>query len=409
MPKRIVTILIVTTILAFPTLACAQSPEQQTQPQLFPPPPERAATNASPGNATQARALARREASQATPVPSAASTLPHIPTPLRLNRPFAETPEAKALPYPAAGVFIVDMAPYTEEAAAALEQAIAAKAARRAFAEEQRQREEAERQRLAEEQRQREEAERQRLAEEQQKREEAERQRLAEEQQKREEAERQRLAEEQQKREEAERQRLAEEQQKREEAERQRLAEEQQKREEAERQRLAEEQQKREEAERQRLAEEQQKAEAKPAPPAPPQPKPTATSRRPGKPLETAPEVLADPKAAKALEQFRHFAVEWLAKNNRAYVQGTAAKPKVTKQGQGYVATYMESLPNSLETLVKPSEYSHTPFIGVMRYEEKLYRCEGPTAEAARQAPCSEVDSTRITEIFRYAKNKWQF
>lgn len=265
-------------------------------------------------------------------------------------------------------------------------------------------------------------------------------------------AEAKRLAE--QKRKEEEAKRLAEEKRKQEEAKRK--AEEERLRKEAEAKRIAEEQRKAEElkkkTEAQRLEAERRKAEVakakpqeqpKPAEKAPevvkkpvtqqkpevaekpapteqkqvamaPQPKPatkkpSAAYARPGGRLETDPAVLANPKAAKALEQFKHFALEWLAKNNRSYVKGTREHVKVTQEGSTYVAQYMQSEPSSLETLVKPSEYEHTPFIGVMRYEEKLFRSEGPTAEAAKSGTFQEVDSTRITEIFRYAKNKWQY
>ncbi|WP_167512491.1 hypothetical protein [Oceanidesulfovibrio marinus] len=250
----------------------------------------------------------------------------------------------------------------------------------------------------------------------------------------------------------AEAKRLAE--QKRKEEEAKRLAEEKRKEEEAAAQRIAEQQRKAEElkkkAEAQRLealrrkelAEAKPQAQPKPVEKAPevvkkpvtkqpevaqkpapaeqkqvamaPQPKPatkkpSAAYARPGGRLETDPTVLANPKAAKALEQFKHFALEWLAKNNRSYVKGTREHVKVTQEGNLYVAQYMQSEPSSLETLVKPSEYEHTPFIGVMRYEEKLFRSEGSTAEAAKSGTFQEVDSTRITEIFRYAKNKWQY
>lgn len=241
----------------------------------------------------------------------------------------------------------------------------------------------------------------------------------------------------------AEAERKAEEERKRKEAEAKRIAE--QKRKEEQAKHKAEAERKRKEAEAQRLAEEQRKAEeakqaakkvtspeptpapepqtaAKPEPeeqeqkqvalapePKPATKKPSASYARPGGRLETDPAVLADPKAAKALEQFKHFALEWLAKNNRSYIKGTRDNIKVTEQSGTFVAQYMSSEPNSLETLVKPSEYDHTPFIGVMRYEEKLFRAEGATPDAAKNGNFEEIDSVRVTEIFRYAKNKWQY
>lgn len=248
-------------------------------------------------------------------------------------------------------------------------------------------------------------------------------------------AELERKAEDERKRKEAEAKRIAE--QKRKEEEARRKAEAERKRKEEVARRIAEQKRKEEAA---RQAAEKARTEPDPAPepkpeavaepepkptPAPktaeksqvalaPEPKPatkkpSASYARPGGRLETDPTVLADPKAAKALEQFKHFALEWLAKNNRTYVKGTRDNIKVTEQGGTYVAQYMASEPSSLETLVKPSEYDHTPFIGVMRYEEKLYRAEGATPEAAKGGTFEEVDATRVTEIFRYAKNKWQY
>jgi hypothetical protein len=335
---------------------------------------------------------------------------------------------AEATPYR------VDTEPFDEDAVKELAARVAAAEEARRKAEEQRRAEEA---RLAAEaERKRKEAEAIRLAEEQRKAEEA--RRKAEAERKRKEAEAKRLAEEQRRAEEA---RLAAEaERKRKEAEAKRLAEEQRKAEET--RRTAEAERKRKEAEQVATAEPsaepaapEPETVAEPAPvpepepetvtePAPekeqtqvalaPEPtpatkKPSAAYARPGGRLETDPVVLADPKAAKALEQFKHFALEWLAKNNRTYVKGTRDKVKVTQNGDTYVAQYMASEPGSLETLVKPSEYDHTPFIGVMRYEEKLYRAEGASPEDARNGTFEEIDSTRVTEIFRYAKNKWQY
>lgn len=324
------------------------------------------------------------------PEPQTTAPAPDISFPVETALDDLLTPEMRtsllpkrpteALPY------YVDTSPFDENAVRELAAQVAAREARRI----------AELERKAEEERLRKEAEAKRIAEQKRKEEEAKRQAEAERKQK----------------EEAERKK-AEEERQRKEAEAKRLAEEQRKAEEAKQ--VAEKQPEptpapTPEPEAQPAQKEDEQTQVALAPvPAPATRKPSPPVTRPGARLETDPAVLADPKAAKALEQFKHFALEWIAKNNRTYVKGTRDNIKVTEQGGTYVAQYMTSEPSSLETLVKPSEYDHTPFIGVMRYEEKLYRAEGATPEAAKSGTFEEIDSTRITEIFRYAKNKWQY
>jgi hypothetical protein len=53
---------------------------------------------------------------------------------------------------------------------------------------------------------------------------------------------------------------------------------------------------------------------------------------------------------------------------------------------------------------VKPTGSASNPFVGVLHYTEESYSCSD-----AAQRNCTLVDSTPVTEIFRYQNGKWVY
>lgn len=111
-------------------------------------------------------------------------------------------------------------------------------------------------------------------------------------------------------------------------------------------------------------------------------------------------------QTAVATSKFQRFAVNWMARVAKSY-RCTVEKKEVVPRGNGFVARYFVLDPSTLDTRVKAAGSVATPFVGVMRYEEHLYECEGDTPQSASAGPFKRVERTRVTEIFRYDSTRW--
>ncbi len=102
---------------------------------------------------------------------------------------------------------------------------------------------------------------------------------------------------------------------------------------------------------------------------------------------------------------FRAFCDGWMAKlrerttYNVAHVAWTTSGPTVVGEYLGY---------GTERTCVAREEPGKDP-IGKITYRETKYRKEGPTESAAMGAAGTIVEQTDVTEIFRYAKGRWQY
>lgn len=86
----------------------------------------------------------------------------------------------------------------------------------------------------------------------------------------------------------------------------------------------------------------------------------------------------------------------------------TAATRKLSKRGAGFVGTYSEVDRSTRTIQVKRSSSESCPYVGVMRYKERHYSCEGGNKNQAANGPCSVVKVSGMTEIFRYSDGQWQ-
>ncbi|THB63497.1 MAG: hypothetical protein D6E12_16880 [Desulfovibrio sp.] len=118
-------------------------------------------------------------------------------------------------------------------------------------------------------------------------------------------------------------------------------------------------------------------------------------------------EIVLDERGQKALEEFRSFAANRLSRI-RNNLTATSANMEVEQVGNTYVARYYQIDPTTLSLQVKPVEYDHTPFVGVMRYQREIYEATGDTPEAAMAGSFVQVRDTKMTQIFRYTRNNWE-
>jgi hypothetical protein len=129
---------------------------------------------------------------------------------------------------------------------------------------------------------------------------------------------------------------------------------------------------------------------------------------------KAAPEPAEPPTTVEALKQriegedvrdFRSFCDSWMRKLAERTTRN-AANIVWTKGGAGVVGEYVRY--GTDRTCVAKEEPGKVP-IGKITYRETTYRKEGVSEAAAQTAAETIVDQTDVTEIFRFAKGRWQY
>lgn len=109
--------------------------------------------------------------------------------------------------------------------------------------------------------------------------------------------------------------------------------------------------------------------------------------------------------AQPAKDSFPQFCEEWMQKlaererRNRSLITWREEKGEVLGTYVGYSSQH--------QCIYKESSDS-TP-LGKITYLEVRYEQRGATREEAERNPPRAIETTEVTEIFRYAKGKWQY
>lgn len=143
--------------------------------------------------------------------------------------------------------------------------------------------------------------------------------------------------------------------------------------------------------------------------PAAKKPAKAAAKKGGGKPAAT--KAVTPKEAVKAMVEgedvrdFRAFCDTWMAKLQERNAYNTA-HIAWSKGGAGVVGEYLSY--GTDRTCIAREEPGKDP-IGKITYREIKYRKEGATETAAMGAAGTIVEQTDVTEIFRYAKGRWQY
>ncbi len=100
------------------------------------------------------------------------------------------------------------------------------------------------------------------------------------------------------------------------------------------------------------------------------------------------------------------FVAEYVQRCNTS-VNSCRTKPTVVPRDGKMVATYIEIDPASVETEIFPTKNKHFTYMAKLRYVEHIYESVGNTREEALQGAYKRVKSRRLTELPRYAQDKW--
>ena len=115
-----------------------------------------------------------------------------------------------------------------------------------------------------------------------------------------------------------------------------------------------------------------------------------------------ADEVAAIPHSAdeRARTSFSDFARSWMAKMAKNEAQNRES-PTVQPGSSENIVTY-RGFGEDFTVELRPTGHPSAPFVGILRYNEQVYSCEGVSA-----SKCSVISSLPVTEIFRYQGGRW--
>lgn len=109
-----------------------------------------------------------------------------------------------------------------------------------------------------------------------------------------------------------------------------------------------------------------------------------------------APKAVPDAERVKA--SFDSFATEWMERMQRVEDENRAS-PKLdtgTPTYRGYG--------DDFRVEIKPTGYAPAPYVGVLRYEERMYGCRDSGA-----TECRVTSRMPVTELFRYQDGRWVY
>ncbi len=115
-----------------------------------------------------------------------------------------------------------------------------------------------------------------------------------------------------------------------------------------------------------------------------------------------ADEVAAIPNSAdeRARTSFSDFARSWMTKMAKNEAQNRES-PTVHPGSSENIVTY-RGFGEDFTVELRPTGHPSAPFVGILRYNEQVYSCEGVSA-----SKCSVISSLPVTEIFRYQGGRW--
>lgn len=104
--------------------------------------------------------------------------------------------------------------------------------------------------------------------------------------------------------------------------------------------------------------------------------------------------------------ELNEFVLAYVDKANKR-LSVNRSKPRVTRSGGKYVATFTEIDRESVTAELRPSRSKHFQYVARLRYHEMTYQSVGKTRKAALKGPWTCTNVRRLTEMPRYVKGKW--
>lgn len=100
-----------------------------------------------------------------------------------------------------------------------------------------------------------------------------------------------------------------------------------------------------------------------------------------------------------ARSSFQRFAKGWMERMQKLEVRNR--RNPTLRTGSVARASY-RGYGDDFSIELKPTGHPQAPYVGILRYEERLYTCSDRKASR-----CSIASTTPVTEIFRFQGGRW--
>ncbi len=107
-------------------------------------------------------------------------------------------------------------------------------------------------------------------------------------------------------------------------------------------------------------------------------------------------------------QELADFAKSHIITSNKNIVPNKRS-PKVEKQNNMYVASYVEFDPSSVSLELIPTPHRQYKYMAKVKYRERLFQSKGENLNSALKGEFRVVGSRFITEVPRYNKGKWTY
>jgi hypothetical protein len=109
------------------------------------------------------------------------------------------------------------------------------------------------------------------------------------------------------------------------------------------------------------------------------------------------PAAIADTHPAQ--QSFQTFAAEWMDRLHRVEAQN-----KSNVLGNGTTSVSYRGYDHEFKTELRPTGNTKAPYVGMIRYLEREYRCAD-----SRALDCQVEKTTPVTEVFRFQDGRWVY
>jgi hypothetical protein len=108
------------------------------------------------------------------------------------------------------------------------------------------------------------------------------------------------------------------------------------------------------------------------------------------------------------LTSFESFSKGWMARLEKVNQQNSReAKSESAADGR-MVGRYICYGPDCMRE-VRVTESKATPYVGIIRYAQKVMEKEGDTPQKMKADPGVQTSEIQVTEIFRYTGGRWVY
>lgn len=108
------------------------------------------------------------------------------------------------------------------------------------------------------------------------------------------------------------------------------------------------------------------------------------------------------------LASFESFSKGWMARLEQVNQQNSRTLKSESATNGRVVGRYVCYGPDCMRE-VRGTESKATPYVGIIRYAQKVMEKEGDTPQKMREHPGVPTSEIQVTEIFRYTDGRWVY